>query len=173
VAAGVRRIVADTSVPMVVDGDGLKALGNGMPCRDRAFPVVLTPHDGEFESLTGGRPAPDRLQAARSGASATGAVMLLKGPTTVVAAPDGRALVVNTGDQRLATAGSGDVLAGIVGAFLARGADPLCAAAAGAHVHGRLLDSLAPTGVVAGDLAPRLVETLVALGVDGPLGAGA
>ena len=173
VAVGVRRIVADTSVPMVVDGDGLKALGNGMQCRDRVFPVVLTPHDGEFESLTGGRPGPDRLRAARSGAAATGAVILLKGPTTVVSAPDGQTLVVNSGDQRLATAGSGDVLAGIVGAFLARGADPLCAAAAGAHVHGRLLDSLAPTGVVAGDLAPRLVETLVALGVDRPLGVGA
>ena len=71
--------------------------------------------------------------------------------------------------NRLATAGSGDVLAGIVGAFLARGADPFEAAAAGAHVHGRLLDDLPPTGVVAGDLLIRLVETLVTLGVDGPL----
>ena len=167
--AGVRRIVSDLSVPLVVDGDGLTALGDGRLCRDRCPPVVLTPHDGEFKSLMGKDPGPDRLDAARAAASAMGAVMLLKGPTTVVASPDGRVLVVTSGDQRLATAGSGDVLAGIVGAFLARGADPFEAAAAGAHVHGRLLDDLPPTGVVAGDLLTRLVETLVTLGVDGPL----
>jgi NAD(P)H-hydrate epimerase len=94
-------------------------------------------------------------------------VVLCKGPTTVVASPDGRVRLATTGDRRLATAGTGDVLAGILGAFLARGADPFDAAAAAAHVHGRLGALLPPTGVVAGDLSAGLVEVLVDLGVDG------
>jgi len=95
----------------------------------------------------------------------------------VVAAPDGRVLLAVSGDARLATAGSGDVLSGIIGAFLARGAEPLEAAAAAAHVHGRLVshepvhvgsESVPTTGVAAGDLAARLVAVLEDLGVDAP-----
>lgn len=165
--------------PVVVDGDGLTALsGQGA---DRGVPLpdgtVLTPHDGEFARLAGGPPGPDRLAAARSLAAARGAVVLLKGPTTVVAAPDGRVLLAAAGDARLATAGSGDVLSGIIGAFLARGAGPLEAAAAAAHVHGRLvthqprdadLEPASTTGVAAGDLSARLVAVLEDLGVDAP-----
>ena len=121
--------------------------------------------------MAGGPPGPDRLSVARTLAADTGATVLLKGPTTVVAAPDGQVLLAAAGDTRLATAGSGDVLAGILGAFLARGSDPLSAAAAAAHVHGRLVtqdtnDGAPTTGVVAGDLAARLVAVLVNLGVD-------
>jgi NAD(P)H-hydrate epimerase len=83
-----------------------------------------------------------------------------------VAAPDGRVRLVTAGDSRLATAGTGDVLAGILGAFVARGADPLDAAAAAAHVHGRLATACPETGLVAGDLATHLVEVLVGLKVD-------
>ena len=168
-AAGVRRLVAHLDRPMVVDGDGLTALAGGDVagiCRGRSLPVVLTPHDGEFERLAGSRPGVDRISSVRSLAVRTGAVVLSKGPTTVVASPDGRVRLASAGDPRLASAGTGDVLAGIIGAFLARGGDPFDAAAAGAHVHGRLCSLLPPTGVVAGDLSSVLVEVLVGLGVD-------
>jgi NAD(P)H-hydrate epimerase len=167
--AGVRHLVADLDRPMVVDGDGLTALAAGDVagiCRGRSVPVVLTPHDGEFERLAGGRPGADRISSVRSLAGSTGAVVLCKGPTTIVASPDGRVRLTVTGDRRLASAGTGDVLAGIIGAFLARGADPFDAAAAAAHVHGRLCALLPPTGVVAGDLSTVLVEVLVDLGID-------
>ncbi|MEC9424919.1 MAG: NAD(P)H-hydrate dehydratase [Actinomycetota bacterium] len=170
VADGVRRLVASSGPPLVVDGDGLTALAD---CRvdGSSRPLVLTPHDGEYFRLTGRPPSPDRMAAARSLAADTGAVVLLKGPTTVVAAPDGRVLLAAAGDARLATAGSGDVLAGIIGALLARGAGPWEAAAAAAHVHGRLatasgLNELTPTGVVAGDLSARLVSVLADLSID-------
>ncbi len=162
--------------PVVVDGDGLTALA-GSGHRPLPDGTVLTPHDGEFARLSGGPPGPDRISAARTLAADVGAVVLLKGPTTVVAAPDGRVLLAAAGDARLATAGSGDVLSGITGAFLARGAEPLAAAAAAAHVHGRLVthevahvdaEPVATTGVAAGDLAARLVAVLEDLGVDAP-----
>ena len=170
VADGVRRLVASPGPPVVVDGDGLTALAD---CRvdGSSRPLVLTPHDGEYFRLTGRLPGSDRMAAARSLAADTGAVVLLKGPTTVVAAPDGRVLLTAAGDARLATAGTGDVLAGIIGAFLARGAGPLEAAATAAHVHGRLatapgLKELPRTGVVAGDLSARLVSVLTDLSID-------
>ena len=168
-AAGVRRLVADVDRPLVVDGDGLTALAAGDVagiCRERSVPVVLTPHDGEFERLAGARPGADRIGSVRSLAGSTGAVVLCKGPTTIVASPDGLVRLASAGDRRLATAGTGDVLAGIIGAFLARGAEPFDAAAAAAHVHGRLCSLLPPTGVVAGDLSSVLVEVLAGLGVD-------
>ena len=123
---------------------------------DRIAPVVLTPHDGEFERLAGERPGDDRVEAARNLAAATGATVLLKGPTTVVADPDGRVLMVRSGDARLATAGTGDVLTGLVAAHLAMGVDGLRAAAAAAHVHGRAARLGPSRGFVASDL-PDLI----------------
>ena len=119
------RAVATEAVPLVVDGDALSALGERAAdiLRARSAAAVLTPHDGEYERLTGRRPGPDRFDAARSLAAASRSVVLLKGPTTVVADPEGRVGVCTTGDARLATAGTGDVLTGIVGALLARGVD--------------------------------------------------
>jgi len=168
----VRSLLSSFPGPAVIDGDGLNALGaiDG-PLRDGS--TVLTPHDGEFERLTGARPGADRLADTRAFAVRSGAVVLLKGPTTVVAAPDGRVLLGASGDQRLATAGSGDVLAGILGAFLARGADPLEAAAAAAVVHGLTVRELPTTGVVAGDLDRCLPELLGRLGVDRSQGGSA
>ena len=115
-------------------------------------------------------PSPDRINSVRECAEKTGAVVLLKGPTTVVSDPEGKTRVINSGDQRLATAGSGDVLAGIIGAFLARGACPLEAAASGAYVHGQILSRLNSTGVVATDLVSCLIQALVELGLDKDLG---
>jgi len=151
----VRRAVADMPRPLVVDGDALWALGGDVTAivRGRTAPTVLTPHDGEFAHLTGNAPGPDRIEAARDLAASSGAVVLLKGPTTVVAAADGRCLLVRSGDARLATAGTGDVLTGLIAAHLALGADPLRGAAAAAHLHGVAAELGSSRGLIASDLA--------------------
>lgn len=158
-------VVNNSAVPTVIDGDGLWALGEG----DRAIrllasrraPTVVTPHDGEFTRLNGGLPSPDRIEAVRSWAARARAVCLLKGPRTIVAAPDGRVFMTDNADQRLATAGSGDVLAGIVGALIARGLDPFRAATAGAWLHAAAANHGASVGLVAGDI-PALLPPVLA-----------
>ncbi len=125
--------------------------------------TVLTPHDGEFAHLTGHRPGPDRIEDARSLAQLTGAVVLLKGPTTVIASPDGTIEVV-VGDARLATAGSGDVLAGIIGALIAQGIEPSKAAATGALLHAEAALRGHPVGLVAGDLPGLVADVLSDVG---------
>lgn len=157
-ATEVRRLVAELDRPLVIDGDGLWALGEepAVTVGRRRAPTVLTPHDGEFTRLTGAPPGPDRLDAARGLARSTGATVLLKGATTVVAEPSGACLLVRSGDQRLATAGTGDVLTGLVAAHLALGATPLRAAAAAAQLHGRAALLGPARGLVASDL-PDLV----------------
>jgi NAD(P)H-hydrate epimerase len=159
---GIRLALESAATPAVVDGDGITALGRdvAIAVAARPAPTILTPHDGEYERLTGTRPQPDRLEAARSLAAETGAVVLLKGPTTVVADPDGRVRITTTGDARLATAGSGDVLSGIIGALLARGVAPFDAAAAGAWLHGRAAQLGPAEGLVAGDLPALLPGAL-------------
>ena len=129
--------------------------------------MVLTPHDGEFARLAGGPPGADRCAAARDLAARTGAVVLLKGPTTVVADPGGRILFSTAGDQRLATAGTGDVLSGAIGGLLAQGLEPGPAAAAGAHLHGRAARLGPPRGLVAGDLPDLLPAALAAVAARG------
>lgn len=166
--ASVRTLIAEAMVPVVIDGDGLFAVawsGDGAAplLRSRTLPTVLTPHDGEYALLTGDPPGEDRVAAARSLAADTHCTVLLKGPTTVVASPDGDVLVVDHGDQRLATAGSGDVLAGMVGAALAAGAPPTRAAAAGAWLHADAARRRPPQGLLAGDIVDLLPEALAAL----------
>lgn len=152
--ADLRRFLAATAQAVVADADALTLLGRdaGIVLSARSGPTVLTPHDAEFERLSGAMPGPRRIDDVRAFAGATGAVVLLKGATTIVAAPDGRVLTVNAGGPALATAGTGDVLAGTIAAFLARGADPFTGTAAAAHAHGAAARS-APPGLVAGDLA--------------------
>jgi hydroxyethylthiazole kinase-like uncharacterized protein yjeF len=133
----------EATVPVVLDADGLdRALIADR--RSDGHEWVLTPHDGEFERLTGVPVGADRFEAVRSLARATGCVVLLKGSTTVIADPKGRIRVVRSGTPALATAGSGDVLAGMIGATIARGHSPLDAAALAAHLHGRAGAALAP-----------------------------
>jgi NAD(P)H-hydrate epimerase len=96
-------------------------------------------------------------------AAASGAVVLLKGPTTVVAHPDGRVRLSTSGDARLATAGTGDVLSGIIGALLAQGVDALDAAAAGAWLHGRAAQEGPARGLVASDVIDGLPAALAAV----------
>lgn len=158
----VARLLGAVERPVVVDGDGLAAVAGHAEqvLGSRRAPTVLTPHDAEFGLLAGRRPGPDRFTDARELARRTGAVVLLKGPCTVVAAPDGEVLVATAGDARLATAGTGDVLAGVIGAFLAAGMPPLRAAAAAAWVHGTAAARGSRTALVAGDLLSLIPEVL-------------
>jgi hydroxyethylthiazole kinase-like uncharacterized protein yjeF len=163
-AAAVRRLVARAPVPVVVDADGLYAIGGreelARICSEREQPTVVTPHDGEFARLAGGPPGEDRIAAATDLASTTGAVVLLKGSTTIVAdgRGAGRVLLAAAGSARLATAGTGDVLSGIIGALLAQGLGAPEATAFGAHLHGAAAQRGHAVGLVAGDL-PDLVAT--------------
>jgi len=157
----IRAVLRDASVPVVVDADALRAIGD----IDSGFTElpensVLTPHDGEFAAMADEPPGADRVADARDLAERTGAVVVLKGPTTVVAAPNGRAVLVNAGDERLATAGTGDVLSGVIAALLARGANAFDAASAGALAHGLAARRLPLVGTVAGDLPPVISEVL-------------
>ncbi|MEZ5204628.1 MAG: NAD(P)H-hydrate dehydratase [Acidimicrobiales bacterium] len=138
---------------------------SGRSCR--AGPVILTPHDGELEALLGEPIGTDRFEAVRSLAAHTGAVVLAKGPTTIVAAPDGWVLACDAGDARLATAGTGDVLTGIVASLVAQGLPGLEAAASAALLHAGGRPSLGG-GMVASDLVDLLPAALEAV-VGGPL----
>ena len=163
--SAIRDVVRQAPVPTIVDGDGLFALGwspdgIGAILRDRKSPTVVTPHDGEYALLAGCKPDHDRIGAARLLAHKLGVVVLLKGPATVVADPDGDALVVTAGDARLATAGTGDVLSGIIGALFAQGLSGLHAAAAGAWIHGRAGHLGPARGLIAGDLLPLIPRVL-------------
>jgi NAD(P)H-hydrate epimerase len=167
--AAARELIASIAAPVVVDGDGLTALAGHADevLSERVRPTVLTPHEREFHALAGthGAIGPDRFDAVRSLAARLGAVVLLKGPTTIVAGPNGDALVSLTGDQRLATAGTGDVLAGIIAALLAGGLDASRAAGAGAYVHGAAATLGPARGLVAGDLLDLLPHVFARLGV--------
>lgn len=166
-AALVREAVAALPVPLVLDADGLNALGGDLtPLRKRAAPTILTPHPGELARLTGqtiDSIQQDRVDAARRAAAACGAVIVLKGAATVTAEPGGRVWVNATGNSGMASGGMGDVLTGIIAAFLVGGAEPVEAAVAGAHYHGLAADMAAqadPRGLAAGDVIEALPAAL-------------
>jgi hydroxyethylthiazole kinase-like uncharacterized protein yjeF len=166
-AAAIETIGA-APVPVVIDGDALFALASeGLPpsavLRRRTAPTVLTPHDGEFRTLTGALPGNDRVAAARSLAADARCTVLLKGPTTVVAAANGEVLLIDNGDERLATAGTGDVLTGLVAVGLAAGLSGLNAAAAAAWVHADAASRCTAAGLLAGDLVEMLPGALTGL----------
>jgi NAD(P)H-hydrate epimerase len=161
-----RKVIASASVPIVIDGDGLFAVAwGGDGARDivraRGAGTVLTPHDGEYTNLLGYPPSHDRIASARRLSTDTNCVCLLKGPTTVVAEPSGQVLVVANGDRRLATAGTGDVLAGIIGSLLAQGMHPFRAAASAAFLHAHAASLFgADEGMVASDLLDLLPRAI-------------
>ena len=154
----VHKVATLIDRPLILDADGIVAFGGeAMALTQRRCPTVLTPHAGEMsalldvsvETVNG-----DRVGVARRAAELTGATVLLKGFHSIIAAPSGEVWMVTTGGPILATAGSGDVLAGVIAA-LATSCDPTMAAWAGAWVHGAAADAIAnihPTGMVAGDL---------------------
>jgi ADP-dependent NAD(P)H-hydrate dehydratase / NAD(P)H-hydrate epimerase len=128
--------VLRSDVPVIVDADAITLVARTPAMvRDRSAPTVLTPHDREFTRLPVELSA-DRLDSVRRAAAELGVTMLLKGDATVIADARGQAYVNTTGTPWLATAGSGDVLSGLIGALLAAGLDAPLAAAVGAHVHG-------------------------------------
>ena len=138
----VRSLVERVELPLVVDADGLNALGTDFatPLQRRDAPTVLTPHAGELGRLLGVASADvarARLDHARRAAREARAMVVLKGDDTLVAMPDGRVAVSAGGAPGLATAGTGDVLAGVIAALLARGADPERAICAAVHAHRR------------------------------------
>jgi ADP-dependent NAD(P)H-hydrate dehydratase / NAD(P)H-hydrate epimerase len=134
-----RSMVAEvlaTDVPVIVDADAITLVAKRLDLvRNRAAPTVLTPHDREFTRL-GVELSADRIGSAQRAAASLGVTMLLKGNATVIAASDGTTYVNRTGTPWLATAGSGDVLSGLLGSLLASGIDAPLAAAVAAHVHG-------------------------------------
>lgn len=160
--------LARTGAALVIDADAITVFRDDP---DELFSVldrddVLTPHPGEFERLFPGllSASGDRIAAAREGARRADAVVLLKGPDTVIAAPDGRAAVNTNGSPWLATAGSGDVLAGFIGGLVAQGMGSFEAACAGAWIHAEAAQLYGP-GLTAEDLpglAPRVLRELEA-----------
>lgn len=158
--------LARTGSALVIDADAITVF-RGDP--DELFSVldrddVLTPHPGEFERIFPRLldEAPERISAARAAAERAGAVVLLKGPDTVIAAPDGRAAVNLNGAPWLATAGSGDVLAGFIAGLVAQGMESFEAACAGAWIHAEAAAGFGP-GLIAEDLpglAPAVLRRL-------------
>ena len=149
------RAMLGVAVPLVIDGDALTA--EVVAALDtRSAPTILTPHDGEWQRLGGDRGS-DRLQATREFAVKHGVTVIRKGPSTVIAARDGQIRVVTSGTSALATAGTGDVLAGFVAALLAQGLASFDAATVAAHVHGAAGRLFGP-GLIAGDLPDALAS---------------
>jgi NAD(P)H-hydrate epimerase len=161
-------------MPLVLDADGLNAVAGTAALRHRVGPTVLTPHPGEMARLVAGSIADvqaDRLGVARRFAVEQGVVVVLKGAGTVIAAPDGQAAISPTGNPGLASGGSGDVLAGMVGALLAQGLTPFDAAVFAVFAHGWAADAVAARrgelGLLARDLLAELPATIAALQQEG------
>ncbi len=149
----IRRLVREITLPMVIDADGLNALiQEAKILKQGKGPRIITPHPGEMSRLAGvstGEIEKDRTGLAKKFSSSYNVVTVLKGAGTVVAAPDGRVFVNNTGNPGMATGGTGDVLTGVVAALLGQGLEPFEAAKTAARVHG-----------LAGDLAVKNVGQL-------------
>ena len=155
--------VLAAGVPVVADADAITLLARHPELadhRDPDTPLVLTPHDREFGRLTGAAPGRDRVAAARQAAARFNAVLLLKGNTTIVAAADGRVLVHAARSASAATAGSGDVLTGLIGKLLAAGLEPATAAAAAVHAHELAATLAARSGTLTGIGAPAPASVL-------------
>jgi NAD(P)H-hydrate epimerase len=146
--------------PVVLDADGINAIeGEAARLEDLEVPVVITPHSGELSRLVSKEvpSAPlERIEMTRNIARKLGVTLLHKGAPSLLASPGGEVWINKHGNSALATAGTGDVLTGLIGGMVAQGADPLDAAVVGCYLHGRAAEEasfdLGLRGVIAGDL---------------------
>ncbi len=164
----IRKVIATSPQPLVIDADGLNALAEHLDIlRKTKTPKILTPHSGEMARLTGlsrSTVENNRAKIALDFSHKFSCVLLLKGYHTIVASPDGKFYTNKTGNIGMATAGSGDVLTGIIAAFLAQGLDVFTAAKYGAYVHGKAGDlaarRLSKTSLIATDLIDDLPRAI-------------
>lgn len=159
----VRRLIHDLTAPTVLDADGLNAFEDECDLLQRAAqPLVLTPHPGEYRRLTGVDVGHNPSIAAEALASRTGAVVVLKGASTVVALPDGKSFVNLSGNPGMATGGTGDVLTGVIASLMGQGLSPEEASINGVYWHGLAgdlaADRIGERGLLAGDVLDRLSE---------------
>ncbi len=162
-----RAIAREANVPLVLDADGLNAHADALEeLAARGAPTVLTPHAGELARLLGCDSAEierERLRRVREAADSAQAVVVLKGDDTLIAEPGGRVAVNGAGTSALATAGTGDVLTGVIAALLAQGLDPFTGAAAGVWLHARAgREAARRLGVVEGVIASDVIDALPA-----------
>jgi ADP-dependent NAD(P)H-hydrate dehydratase / NAD(P)H-hydrate epimerase len=167
----VRRFVVTCERPLVVDADSLNAFeGHSDLLAKSNSPRVLTPHSGEFKRLTGEITAQDiheRIAQTTRWAKKFSSVMVLKGSPTLIASPDGACFLNPTGNNGMATGGSGDVLSGIIGSLLAQGMTPLEAAVTGTYLHGLagdiVAESIGVRSLIAGDLVSSISDAFHAV----------
>jgi NAD(P)H-hydrate epimerase len=167
----VRKIVQTSSVPVVIDADGLNSLVGHLECLKKAkISVVMTPHPGEMARLVGTTASmvqQDRITVARDFATTCQVHLVLKGARTIVAHPDGTVWVNPTGNPGMASGGMGDVLTGIIAGLIVQGSFVNEAVNAGVYLHGSAADSLAhslgPVGFLASDLMEILPEQMKGL----------
>lgn len=158
------KVLAHTEEPVVVDADGLNVLAQDVNIiKAKKCPLILTPHPGEMGRLLGittKEVQENRVEVAREAAKSLDAIVVLKGAATVTASPQGHVYINSTGCPALATAGAGDVLAGIIGGLVAQGIEPLKAAYLGVYIHGLIGDILAEEkgmrGVIASDILEKI-----------------
>jgi NAD(P)H-hydrate epimerase len=163
-------VLERASAPVVLDADGLNAVAGSRVLHRRRAPTVVTPHPGEMSRLADLETAAvqaDRPGVARRFAAEAGVVCVLKGARTIVAAPDGRMAICPTGNPGLASGGSGDVLAGVVGGLLAQGVPAFEAASLAVYVHGAAADAIASrrgeVGLLARDLLSEVPAAIAAV----------
>jgi len=172
----VRRLMTSLDRPAIIDADGLNALADHTDLLKSikvpmALPKVLTPHPGEFKRLTGSNQLPENIENKRdevtSFAKQHGVTLVLKGSPTLVADSNGNCYLNPTGNDGMATGGSGDVLSGIIGTFLAQGLSAIDASIAGVFIHGMAGDFAADEhtrrGMIAGDMIDYLSDVFMTL----------
>jgi len=160
----IKRIIKEAALPLVVDADGLNAIrGNPGVLKKARHPAVITPHPGEASRLLGVSAKDvqaDRIESAVRLSKMTRSTVVLKGASTVIAGPDGAVYVNPTGNPGLATAGTGDVLSGMIGGLIAEGYRPLEASIAAVYIHGLAADSVkrrsGEIGLIATDILPLI-----------------
>lgn len=153
-----REIIDMAPLPLLSDAQAISALSSDWKAGAQAR--ILTPHDGEFEMLTGGTLGEDREKVAAEYAQKAGATLALKGHRTIVATPEGDTYLEESGPRALGTAGSGDVLAGIIGGLLAQGLDATRATIWGVHMHAQAGEALTKDGPEDGLMAHDFIERL-------------